>query len=172
MDGEIYATRSVNSSFAVVDLAGLDHVPVYVENQLTTYTDASGRALIYNLRPYEANQISIVPEDLPLDTAIASRTAVVAPPYRSGVVARFPVEKIRGATLRLVTGDGKPVRVGATVRLAGSEFPVVQAGRVYVTGYDRGATGRATWHDGYCTFRLGTPPSDELQPDLGTIECR
>jgi outer membrane usher protein len=172
LDGEMNATRSVNGSFAVVDLAGLDHVPVYVENQLTTYTDASGRALIYNLRPYEANQISIVPEDLPLDTAIASRTAVVAPPYRSGVVARFPVEKIRGATLRLVTGDGKPVRVGATVRLAGSEFPVVQAGRVYVTGYDRGATGRATWHDGYCTFRLGTPPSDELQPDLGTIECR
>ena len=28
-------------------------------------------ALIYNLRPYEANRISIAPEDLPLDTTIA-----------------------------------------------------------------------------------------------------
>ena len=53
-------------------------------------------------------------------------------------MARFPVEKIRGATLRLVTADGKPVPVSATVRLEESEFPVVQGGRVYVTGYDRG----------------------------------
>ncbi len=172
LDGEINATRSVNGSFAVVDLAGLDHVPVYVENQLTTYTDPSGRALIYNLRPYEANQISIVPEDLPLDTAIASRSTIMAPPYRSGVVARFPVEKIRGATLRLVTGDGNPVPVGATVRLEGTEFPVVQGGRVYVTGYDRGMTGAAAWHDGQCTFRLGAPPADDPQPDLGTIQCQ
>ena len=171
LDGQVAATRSVSGSFAMVDVGGLDHVPVYVENQLTTSTDAAGRALLYNLRPYEANQISIVPEELPLDTAIASSSTIVAPPYRSGVVVRFPVERIRSATFRLMTADGQPVPAGATVRLHGSEFPVVRGGLVYATGYAQGMPGTAAWHDGQCAFRLEPPPTDELLPDLGTIPC-
>ena len=52
IDGQLNTTRSVNGSFAMVDVAGLADVPVYVENQLTTHTDDTGRALLYNLRPY------------------------------------------------------------------------------------------------------------------------
>jgi outer membrane usher protein len=172
LDGQVNATRSVNGSFAMVDVAGLADVPVYVENQLTTHTDASGRALLYNLRPYEANRISIAPEDLPLDTAIASSSTIMAPPYRSGVVARFPVERIRSATFRLVTDDGRPVPVGARVKVNGATFPVVLDGMVYVTGYDHGMSADATWNAGHCRFRLEPPPDDEPLPDMGTIRCR
>jgi outer membrane usher protein len=172
LDGQLNATRSVNGSFAMVDVAGLPDVPVYVENQLTTHTDESGRALLYNLRPYEANRISISPEELPLDTAIASTSTILAPPYRSGVVARFPVERVRGGTFRLVTEDGSPVQVGAVVRLKGKQFPVVFDGMVYVTDYDHGMGGDATWKGGHCSFRLEPPPSDEPVPDMGTIRCR
>jgi outer membrane usher protein len=172
LDGEVNTTRSVNGSFAMVDVAGLPDVPVYVENQLTTHTDASGRALLYNLRPYEANRISIAPEDLPLDTAIAASSTVMAPPYRSGVVARFPVARVKSATFRLVTEDGKPVPVGASVTLLGASFPVVLDGLVYVTGYDHGMSAAAEWPQGRCTFRLPPPPDDEPIPDLGTIRCR
>ena len=171
LDGQLNTTRSVNGSFAMVDVAGLPDVPVYVENQLTTHTDDSGKALLYNLRPYEANRISIAPEELPLDTAIASTSAIVAPPYRSGVVARFPVERVRGGTFRLVTDDGKPVPVGAMVKLRGTLFPVVQDGMVYVTGYDHGMAAEASWNGGHCSFRLEPPPPDEPLPDMGTIQC-
>jgi outer membrane usher protein len=143
LDGQLNETRQVNGSFAMVDVAGLANVPVYVENQLTAYTDSTGRALLYNLRPYEANHISISPTELPLDTEIASSSEIVAPPYRSGVVARFPVERIRGGTFRLVTDDGKPVPVGAQVKLKGKLFPVVLDGMVYVTGYDHGMAAEA-----------------------------
>jgi outer membrane usher protein len=172
LDGQWNTTRSVNGSFAMVDVAGLADVPVYVENQLTTHTDESGKALLYNLRPYEANRISIQPEELPLDTAIAATSTILAPPYRSGVVARFPVERVRGGTFRLVTEDGKPVPVGAVVRLKGKEFPVVLDGMVYVTGFDHGMAADATWNGGRCKFRLEPPPSDEPVPDMGTIRCR
>ena len=172
LDGQVNTTRSVNGSFAMVDVAGLAGVPVYVENQLTTHTDASGRALLYNLRPYEANRISIEPEDLPLDTAIAASSTIMAPPYRSGVIARFPVERVRSATFRLVTEDGKPVPVGAMVKLKGTLFPVVLDGMVYVTGYDHGMAADATWKGGHCSFRLEPPPADEPIPDMGTIRCR
>jgi outer membrane usher protein len=172
LDGEVAATRTVNNSFAVVDVAGLPNVPVYVENQLTTQTDASGKALLYNLRPYEANHISIQPEDLPLDTAIASTSTVLAPPSRSGVIAHFPVERVRGATFTLATGDGTAVPVGAVVKFNGNEFPVVHEGMVYVTGYDHGSAGEASWESGRCVFRLDPPPGDDPLPDLGTIRCR
>jgi outer membrane usher protein len=171
LDGQINTTRSVNGSFAMVDVAGLAGVPVYVENQLTTYTDASGRALLYNLRPYEANRISITPEDLPLDTTIAASSTIMAPPYRSGVIARFPVERVRGGTFRLVTEDGKPVPVGAVVTLKGTQFPVVQGGLVYVTGYDHGLSAEASWPGSHCSFRLEPPPPDDPLPDMGTVQC-
>ena len=172
LDGQLNTTRSVNGSFAMVDVAGLADVPVYVENQLTAHTDASGRALLYNLRPYEANHISITPEDLPLDTTIGASSTVMAPPYRSGVIARFPVERVHSGTFRLVTDDGKPVPVGATVTLQGAEFPVVLDGMVYVTGYDHGVAAEANWSGGHCSFRLEPPPPDDPLPDMGTIQCR
>jgi outer membrane usher protein len=172
IDGQIDTTRQVNGSFAMVDLAGLADVPVYVENQLTTHTDENGRALLYNLRPYEANRISIVPEDLPLNTSIGASSTTMVPPYRSGVVARFPVERISSGTFRLVTEDGKPLPVGATVKLKGAEFPVVLDGMVYVTGFDHGLAAEASWPGGHCTFRLQPPPPDDPLPDMGTIQCR
>jgi outer membrane usher protein len=172
IDGQLNTTRSVNGSFAMVDVAGLADVPVYVENQLTTHTDDTGRALLYNLRPYEANHISITPEDLPLDTTIGASSTIMAPPYRSGVIARFPVERVHSGTFRLVTEDGKPVPVGAVVKLKGTLFPVVLNGMVYVTGYDHGMSAEANWIGGHCSFRLEPPPPDDPLPDMGTIECR
>jgi outer membrane usher protein len=171
LDGQLNTTRSVNGSFAMVDVAGLAGVPVYVENQLTTYTDASGRALLYNLRPYEANRISITPEDLPLDTTIGASSTIMAPPYRSGVIARFPVERVRSGTFHLVTEDGQPVPVGAVVTLKGAEFPVVQGGLVYVTGYDHGMSAEASRPGRHCSFRLEPPPPDDPLPDMGTVQC-
>jgi outer membrane usher protein len=171
LDGQLNTTRSVNGSFAMVDVAGLADVPVYVENQLTTHTDGNGRALLYNLRPYEANRISITPEDLPLDTTIAASSTIMAPPYRSGVIARFPVERVRSGTFRLVTDDGKAVPVGAVVTLKGVQFPVVLDGMVYVTGYDHGMSAEASWAGGRCHFRLEPPPPDDPLPDMGTVQC-
>jgi len=173
LDGQVNAARSVDGSFAVVDLSGLAHVPIYVENQLTTRTDSSGRAILYNLRPYEDNLISVDPSDLPLDTTIDAASLRIAPPYRSGVVVRFPIERVRGATLHLLTDDGKPVPVGAVVELNGESFPVVLHGMVYVTGYDHGAAGVAIWKGGLCRLRVPLPPpSADPLPDLGSVRCR
>jgi outer membrane usher protein len=172
LDGQVNATRTVNGSFAMVDVAGLADVPIYVENQLTAHTDDSGRALIYNLRPYEANRISIDPEELPLDTTITATSTIVAPPYRSGVVAKFPVARVRSGTFHLISDDGSPVPVGARVAVNGTEFPVVQGGLVYATGLDHAVAAVATWNGGQCRFRLPAPPAAEVLPDLGSIRCR
>jgi len=172
LDGQVNATRQVNGSFAVVDVAGLPGIPVYVENQLTAITDASGRALLYNLRPYEDNHVSVSPTDLPLDTRIETASENVAPPFRTGVVVHFPIERVRGGTFRLLKSDGQPVPAGATVRLKGRSFPVVLDGVVYVTGLDHGMGGEASWVGGRCVFRVNPPPSDDPVPDLGNVACK
>jgi outer membrane usher protein len=171
LDGMLTPSRTVAGSFAVVDVGGLPGVGVYVENQLVTRTDDSGRALLYNLRPYEANHVGIDPDDLPLDAVIGATGMLLTPPYRSGVVARFPVEQVRSATFRLVTEDGNPVPVGASVRLNGEDFPVVMDGMVYVTGFDRGMGASAIWPGHHCRFRLDPPDPGAVQPDLGKVIC-
>jgi outer membrane usher protein len=170
--GELHASRTVPGSFAVVDVGGLPDIPVFVENQLVARTDENGRALLPNLLPYAVNRISIDPVTLPLDTTIAAPSLTVAPAYSSGVIVRFPVERVRGGTFRLITEDDKPVPAGATVRFNGGTFPVVLDGMVYVTGFDHGTEGFAQWPGGECHFRLEPPPRDDPLPDMGRILCR
>ncbi|MFT3905032.1 MAG: fimbria/pilus outer membrane usher protein [Steroidobacteraceae bacterium] len=171
LGGELTAARTVNGSFAVVDLGGLADVPVYVDHHLVAHTDAAGYALLPNLRSYEANRINIDPLELPLDTQIDARTLVVAPAWRSGVVARFPVERVQGGTFRLIRSDGRPVPAGAEVVLKGKVFPVALEGLTYVTGFDHGMGGRAQWSGGQCEFRLEPPPAGDPLPDMGQVPC-
>jgi outer membrane usher protein len=169
--GQANMTRTLNDSFALVDLDGLADVPVYLDNQLVAHTDGHGRALLYNLRPYEPNRIGIDPLELPLDTEIRSRTLTLAPAFRSGVLARFPVERVAGATFRLVREDGSNVPAGAIVRFKGADFPVTLDGMTYVTGFDHTLAGEAHWEGTRCVFRLEPPPQGDPLPDMGTVHC-
>jgi outer membrane usher protein len=172
LGGDFRAARQVNGSFAMVDVAGIPDVPVYLDHQLIAHTDAQGHALLPDLLPYEANRVNIEPVELPLDTDIAARTLTVTPRYRSGVVVKFPVERVRGGTFRLVTPDSTPVPAGAAVHFMNATFPVTYDGVTYVTGYDHGTAGTADWSGGRCAFRLDPPPENDPLPDMGTVTCR
>jgi outer membrane usher protein len=172
LDGDLRGVRAVNGSFAVVDVGGIANVPVYLDNQLVAHTDDRGRAVLHNLRAYEDNRISIDPQELPLDASIGARTVVLAPAFRSGVVARFPVERVHAATFRLVRDGGEAVPAGAVVVLNGSSFPTALDGIVYVTSLDGGRVGTASWGTASCRFELPPSADGDLLPDLGTVPCR
>lgn len=171
IDGYVKATRAVQDSFVLVEVAGVPDLTVYVDNQPISRTDEQGYALIRNLRPYEENRISVDPAELPLDTTIGSRVLAVAPAFRSGSKLRFPVERERGATFRLIRVDGSPLPAGADVIVQSQHFPVAIDGLVYVTHLDHGMTAVAEWNGERCMFRLPPPPSDDPLPDLGNITC-
>jgi outer membrane usher protein len=171
LGGQVRTARRVSSSFAFVNVGGLPEVPVYLDNQLVARTDSAGWAVLHDLRAYEPNRISIRPDEVPLDTAIGSRQLVLSPTYRSGVLAKFPVERVRAGTFRLVTPGGTPVPAGAIVTFKGHEFPVAFEGQAYVTGFDHGMAGEAVWDGGRCVFRLDAPPVNDPLPDMGTVAC-
>jgi outer membrane usher protein len=172
LDGQLRASRSVTNSFASVDIGGIPNITVFVENQPVTRTDASGRALLRDLRPYEENRISIDPTELPLDTSIDARMIAIAPGYRSGVEVKFPVEYERGATFALVLPDGSYVPAGAQVEFKHKLFTVATQGLTYVTGFDHGMSGTAAWPKGRCTFKLEPHSTSDPLPDLGRVPCK
>jgi outer membrane usher protein len=171
LGGSLRATRVVNGSFALVDVGGIAGVPVYVDHQLITHTDRHGLALLHDLRAFEANRINVEPLELPLDTRIGARTVVLAPAWRSGVIARFPVVRERGATFRLLQGDDRVVPAGAAFEAAGQSLVVALDGVGYLPRYEGATSGVAHWGDTRCEFRLPGIGSNDPLPDLGIIRC-
>ena len=172
MDGELRAARTVTDSFAMVDVGGIPDLTVYFDNQPVARTDDKGLALVSNLRSFDVNRFSIDPLQLPLDATVIDTQVQSVPPYRSGTMVHFSVKRVRSAVFKLQLADHSAVPAGSLVSFLGEQFPVGFGGFVYVTGYDHGTNGKASWNGGECTFRLPPPPSDQLQPDLGVIACR
>jgi outer membrane usher protein len=167
----VLATRPLDQSFAVVEVADYPDLTVYLENHPIGRTDEHGRLLIDRLRPYEANRISLDPREVPMDAALATREIAVAPRWRSGPVVRFPVEHAHALTLHLVRDDGTPVPAGAQVVLDQRSFPVALGGLVYLEGVTRTVDARAQWSSDGCAFEVVPAASDEPMPDLGTVTC-
>ena len=104
--------RQLNESFAVVQVADYPGLTVYADNQPVGRTDKQGRVLIEALRPYQRNEISVDPTQVPMDGSLSQSVIGVTPAYRSGALVRFPVERAMAATMRVVQANGEPVPAG------------------------------------------------------------
>jgi outer membrane usher protein len=134
VDGGLFASNTINDSFAVVDTNGLANVRVLSENRPAGSTDSAGRLLVPDLRSFDNNHIAIDPEDIPPDTSIPVVAMDVRPQDRSGVVVKFPVQVSHGALLLLVDAAGKPLPVGstATLKATGVIYPIGFDGDAYI----------------------------------------
>jgi outer membrane usher protein len=169
----VMTARRLDQSFAVVQVADYDGLTIYLDNQPVGRTDATGRVLVSPLRPYERNQISVDPVEVPMDGAIDQPAIEVTPAYRSGAVVRFPVTRADAATLRLVQIDGAPVPPGAQAQLGeAATFPVALDGLLYVEGLQEPTHLHVRWQGGECSVPVRRPAGIDPVPDLGTLRCR
>lgn len=172
--GGVYASRRIDSSFALVDVAGMSNVRVYNQNQLVGRTDADGRLLVPQLLAYQANTLRVDPADLPLDARIADLSQNAAPYFRSGTVTRFPISRARSATLTVRDASGQPLPAGTELVAddGKARFPVGYEGFTYLTDL---RPGRNRFHVAEpapaCSFVVTYPEASEVQPDLGVIRC-
>ena len=174
LGGHVFPTRTIDQSFAVVQVGSENGVRIYRENQLVGQTDAQGYALVPGLRAYQDNSIRIEQADIPLDIVVNTVQSQAVPYYRSGVLVSFPVENPHGALLSVNLEDGKPLPVGAVVTLAGvqEEFPTGLNGEVYVTGLGVHNELRAQWNGSSCRFTASYKPSTDPLPRLGPFTCK
>ncbi len=167
----IMPSRTLDESFAVIQLADYADVTVYLDNQPVGRTDRKGRVLLDSLQPYETNTVSVDPMELPFDASLATTAMTVTPAYRSGPVVQFPVTRASAATLRLLQPDGTPVPAGAMVTTVREQVPVARNGLVYLTSAAGHQRAVARWQGHDCSFSFTRPASAGPQPDLGDLTC-
>ncbi|MFT3790638.1 MAG: fimbria/pilus outer membrane usher protein [Rudaea sp.] len=130
MGGGLFAARTVYDGFAVVSTDGVAGVPVKLQNNLYGVTDKDGLLLVTPLNAYQNNRIDIDAMNLPADLRIDRVEAQAVPERRAGTLVRFAITPMRAAVVVLVDASGKPLPLGAAVRVRGEE------GEPALVGYD------------------------------------
>ena len=174
LDGRFAASRRVGRAFGLVDLPGFPDVRVYLDNHEAGRTDADGRLMLPDLRPYEANRVRLAVEDLPLDARVGAEEVTAVPFDRSGVAVGFDVKKRRQATASLRDASARALPSGlvlaspdgrTTATVGRNGFSQLDGLRDQPVPVHADLGGRP--------FDCVLPPlsgGDPL-PDLGVIEC-
>lgn len=174
-EGHLFATRRVDQSFALVEVAGYGDVGVGLGHAMQTRTNGDGLALLPRLQPYQTNSVRLNAGELPINAEIGSIEQIAVPMARSAVKVVFPVRSGRGALLKIVFQDGEPAPAGATVRIEGDAeaFYVARRGEAYVTGLKPSNRVRLSWKDRHCLFEVALPPERPDQIDrIGPLSCQ
>ncbi len=173
--GSVFTTRRLDQSFAVAQVEGYPDVGVGLGSTVYSRTDASGTALVPNLWPYQNNSVRLDPKDLPISAELDSIEQIAVPPWRGGVLVKFPVRGGRGALLRIVLDDGEAAPAGATVHIEGDkeQFYVARRGEAFVTGLKDQDRLQLDWQGQRCSFDVKLPPpSPDEVPRLGPFACK
>jgi outer membrane usher protein len=173
-EGQVFATRRVQESFAIVEVPGYANVGVGFQGSTLTRTNADGVALLPRLMPFQRNSVRLDPSELPISAELDSIELEAVPALRGGVKIAFPVRSGRGALIRIELDDGEPAPSGAEVELIGDkkEFFVARRGETFVTGLQATNRLRLKWNGASCTFDVTLPPGNlEDIARVGPIRC-
>lgn len=161
----------------MVNIPELKEIPVFYHNQFTGKTNNYGNILIPNILPYQSNNISINPKDLPLNTIIESTNKEITPYYRSGILVKFPIRKSQAMMLHLISSDGNYIAAGTKVTIQSDlgvhNFSVGYDGLIYIDDASQMSRikGIAFRQSSPCWFKIHKPSSLEIIHRLGKITC-
>ena len=174
VDGSFGPTRRIGRAFGLVDLPGFPDVRVYVDNREAGRTDASGRLLLPDLMPYQANRIRLALEDLPIDAELTTAEAEAVPYDRSGMTIDFGIVAVRRATVTLRDRADRPLPPGLVLTNAEGDVEglVARDGFTQLTGPLDDRTYLAGEQGGR-RFVCAVPAyaGTDVLPDLGEIRC-
>jgi outer membrane usher protein len=170
----ILPTRHLDDSFAIVDVGGQPGVRVYQENRQVATTNGAGIAIVTNLRPYEANRISVAPDDLQLDSTIRNDNLMVVPRFLSGVKASFQVSAGHAGTVIVVLPDGQPLEPGTDLSFSDGDGTFYSGfdGEVFIDTIAEGKVLVARLKAGACSVTLPAVAKGVELPRIGPLTCR
>jgi outer membrane usher protein len=174
-DGELYASRKVQDSFAIVEVAGFDGIGVGFQGSAQVKTDANGRAFLPRLLSFQRNSVRLDPSELPISAEIDNIEQIAVPSARSGVKIVFPVRAGRAALIKIVLADGQDAPAGAEIELVGDkqEFFVARRGEAFITGLQSKNMLKLKYNGNSCKIAVELP-ADTKTDDilrLGPLRC-
>ncbi|HMH11595.1 MAG TPA: fimbria/pilus outer membrane usher protein [Edaphobacter sp.] len=170
----IMRSRWLDESFGVVQVPNAKGVEVFANNQYIAKTDRRGFVLVPDMVPYINNAVRIDESGVPLDLQMDLSERQIVPLPRTGVFVKFADSLIQGAVLTLVTEDGEPVPLGASVTANGSVdvYQVALHGEVFLSEVSFPTTVHVKWETGHCEAKILRPAKHEPLPKIGPIACR
>ena len=174
MDGGVYPARRIFDSFALVKTDADASVPVLREQLPVGRTDGGGYLVIPDLNGYQTNRLSVDATNLPADMRIMPASRAVVPETGAGVLVAFPVHRYRAALITLVTPDGTPVQVGASVthRETGAQTIVGYEGQTFIDGLQPENALVVSQANGTCSATFAYDPvSQGAMARIGPLVC-
>jgi outer membrane usher protein len=174
-DGDsVLLAQRIDEAFAVVD-AGAPDVEVMRENEPVGMTDSSGKLLVTGLNSYQENRISIDAADLPVTADVPITEKTVVPAARSGVIARFGIEKsLPSAVVIFTRPDGSFVDPGVrgTVPSTGESFVIGYDGRGFIKKLGDSNRVIIKLKEGQCESVFPFAPQAGAQVTIGPVVCQ
>ena len=173
MRGGLFATRAIHDGFALVSTRGLANVKVLRENRELGNTNRRGYLLVPDLPAWRSSRIGIDLLQAPVDVS-SSRDLLFANPREfSGVVVEFPIERMHGATVLLVDGEGQPLPAGYTVTVTGTGATALTGygGQVFIATLEENNLLSVDTDEGHCEIEFPFDQSKVMQT-LGPFVCK
>lgn len=116
LGGAVFAARSIDDSFALVQAPGVANVPIQPNGQPAGRTDSKGRLVLPRVAGLVPQRVEAEVDALDPEVAVLEeRAAFVAAP-RSAVIATLGLKRVSSALIRAVRPDGSVLSAGAPVQ--------------------------------------------------------
>lgn len=173
MGGGLFAGQKIYDGFAVVSTDNVPDIPVSLQNNPVGKTNADGLLMVSPLGAYQNNLISINTMSLPANYRADRVDAKVATARDSGALVEFHINKVHAATLILRGTDGKPLPVGASVRLNGSKQVALigYGGQTYLEKLKPENTVTVLVKDKTCSVTFAYHDSANIAKPIGPLVC-
>lgn len=172
IQGAVAPARRDSGAMALVEVPGYGGVGVLRDNKRVGVTDASGKAFITGLRPYQENIIAIDALDLPAGVDLTKTYLSIVPRMGSAARARFEVHGRQGLLVVVRLADGLFPPPGSQVVAVdtGEAFTVGYDGQVYLTGLGAERRFKLLREEGLCEFQVQPSAGSSAPPPV--ISCR
>lgn len=172
--GELFASETIDDSFAVVSTGDIAGIPVMYENRLVGRSNRHGKLLLPSLRSLQDNRLSIDSTLVPADVEVARTEITVRPQDHSGVAVDFGVRPVNAALITLRDAAGAPVPLGSVVKREGArDEPVGHDGAAYLTHLAATNQLEVVFPTGVrCSVTFPYLPVDGDIPSIGPLSCR
>lgn len=178
IDKSLYLSRPITDNFALVKVADLKDVTVYLNHLELGKTDRKGRFFAPALTSYHDNKLSIEDRDIPIEYVVKEVERHVSPPLRGAAVVKFDVRKIQALTGRIfLIKDGMELlpefgRLIIFVDERAIEGIIGKGGEFYVEDVKPGRFKAALiYKEMECRFDITIPENIEAVIDVGKITC-
>jgi outer membrane usher protein len=176
--GDVYLTRPVQDSYALIRVPGVAGVHGTMSNQVMGTTNRKGDLLIPSLLHYYGNRVGIDDKDIPLDHDIGTTEKIIAPPFRGGAIVSFPVRRVLSvAGTVVIDNQGSTIlpTYGQFVVKVGQQqvvSPLDEAGNFYLENVSPGTyAAEVQYEAGQCNLPLLVPAGSTALVNVGTIRC-